>query len=586
MTEAADDRLPLEAADDEAGSADDEAGSGGDADTTLEVSEEVTILLVEDNPGDARLIHEMLDQDEELTQRVTLSGRLGREPSVITEQRLEDGLDVLATESVDIVLLDLNLPDSTGLETLDVLDEATETVPVVVLTGVRDQEVGVRAIKRGAQDFLVKDEVTSPLLVRTIHHAIERSRQRQERRERQTQLKALNNLNRIAHDITHLVITTETRTDLEKQVCERLAEDDAYEFAWVGGTTPGSDRVVARATADAHAAYLEAVEIGTDGGDAAEGPTGRAIRTGRVQITEDLQADPNYEPWREAATAHGFRSSAAIPIVYEGMVYGTLNVYATSTKAFTGPETAVLVRMGDVIGHAIAAIDRREALVSDTVVELEFEVTGLLEPLVALSADESCTIRFERLIREGETLLAYGTADGVSQDQFLETVDETAGIGEMRVLTVGEASFEFELVAPAASSLFETIATHGGRVTSATVDDGEFRFVVELPQGRDTRRVVEHIREQHAGVSYVAQRTTSRDDDRDVSAAASKRSVLEEKLTAKQRTALETAYAAGYFDWPRGSTGEEVAERLDISPATLNQHLRTAERKFFESVFD
>jgi len=62
-------------------------------------------------------------------------------------------------------------------------------------------------------------------------------------------------------------------------------------------------------------------------------------------------------------------------------------------------------------------------------------------------------------------------------------------------------------------------------------------------------------------------------------------SVLEDELTEKQRAALETAYFAGYFDWPRGSTGEEIAERLGIAPATFNQHLRTAERKFFNSMF-
>ncbi len=59
-----------------------------------------------------------------------------------------------------------------------------------------------------------------------------------------------------------------------------------------------------------------------------------------------------------------------------------------------------------------------------------------------------------------------------------------------------------------------------------------------------------------------------------------------ERSHRKQRAALETAYFAGYFDWPRQSTGEEIADRLGIAPATFNQHLRTAERKFFDSVFE
>ncbi|QRV16355.1 helix-turn-helix domain-containing protein [Haloterrigena salifodinae] len=552
-----------------------------DADGTTAEVDTLEILLIEDNPGDARLIQEMLRGTEELAQRVSSDESAGRTPEITRENRLEDGLETLEGSPVDVVLLDLNLPDSEGLQTLETVHDESGATPIVVLTGVRDQQVGVQAIQRGAQDFLVKDEVTSELLVRTIHHAIERARQERERRRQREQLEALNRLNRIGHDITHAVITTETRADLEQQVCDRLAESDAYRFAWIGGVNPGSDRVVPKAAAGIEEGYLDAVDVSVAEDDATgQGPAGTAIRTGSVQVMSDIQSDPEFEPWREEAIERGYRSSAAVPIVHEDLVYGVLNVYSESPRAFEGPETTILARIGDVIAHAITAIERKDALVSDAVIELEFRVEELAQPLIQLSSEEECTIAFEQLIHGDETLLAYGSAHEVDQDAFQEGVDETDGFGDVRFLAVRRDAFEFELVAPAAVSLFETIATHGGRVQSATIDDGEFRFVVELPRGRDTRQMIELIQEQRDDVTYLAQRTRERGDRNDSGSS----SVLEDDLTEKQRAALETAYFAGYFDWPRESTGEEISERLGIAPATFNQHLRTAERKFFDSV--
>jgi HTH-type transcriptional regulator, bacterioopsin transcriptional activator and related proteins len=550
------------------------SADSGSAPGTLE------LLLIEDNPGDARLIKEMLRDATELTQRVNPGETSSQAPTVVHENRLEEGLEGLESGSADLVLLDLNLPDSRGIETLETVSDVTDETPIVVFTGVSDQEVGVQAIQSGAQDFLVKDEVTSELLVRTIHHAIERAHQERERRRQREQLEALNRLNRIGHDITHAVITTETRAELEQEVCDRLVESDGYRFAWIGSVNPGSDRIEPTAAAGVEDGYLDEVEVTADPEDErGQGPAGTAIRTGEVQVAHDTQTEERFGPWREAAKERDYRSSVAIPIVHEDLVYGVLNIYSESVRSFTDAEATILSRIGDVIAHAITAIERRDALVSDAVIELEFRIEVMAPELIGLSTAESCTIRFDQMIHGDETLLVYGSAHDVDQETFLETIDETEGLSDARVLSARKDYFEFELVAPTAVSLFETIATHGGRVDSATVEDGEFRFVVELPRGRDTRQMIELLKEHRSDVTYLAQRTTER-GDRSESGSTS---VLEEDLTEKQRAALETAYFAGYFDWPRESTGEEIAERLGISPATFNQHLRTSERKFFDA---
>jgi len=146
------------------------------------------VLLVEDNPGDARFIRETLRDatDQSLDRGRRLSGRefsTDAPPELTHESELESGLRRLDEAEPDIVFLDLDLPDSRGLETLSSVLDLTETVPVVVLTGLRDRETGMEALRLGAEEYLVKDEITPDLLIRSTYHAIERKvREREQKR--------------------------------------------------------------------------------------------------------------------------------------------------------------------------------------------------------------------------------------------------------------------------------------------------------------------------------------------------------------------------------------------------------------------
>lgn len=129
------------------------------------------ILLIEDNPGDVLLIREMLSEIHETTYELENTNRLSL------------GLDRLAKGDIDIVLLDLSLPDSHGLETcISVLRRAPNVV-IIVLTGLDDVEIGTKAVQEGAQDYLVKGKVDSMLLVRSMRYAIERQRMLRELKE-------------------------------------------------------------------------------------------------------------------------------------------------------------------------------------------------------------------------------------------------------------------------------------------------------------------------------------------------------------------------------------------------------------------
>ena len=128
--------------------------------------ERIRVLLVEDNPGDARWIREMLAGPAYFGVRYLLS----------EAQMLSMAIQVCQNNCIDVILLDLNLPDSTGLRTLEDLNGMFPDVALIVLTGLNDIELTMQSVQHGAQDYLTKEECTSQLLTRVIYYAIERKR--------------------------------------------------------------------------------------------------------------------------------------------------------------------------------------------------------------------------------------------------------------------------------------------------------------------------------------------------------------------------------------------------------------------------
>jgi PleD family two-component response regulator len=122
------------------------------------------VLLVEDNAGDARLLREMFSKEKfdsfELTHLL----------------RLSEAMIHLAKCKVDIVLLDMGLPDAHGLDTVRQVHAAGPSVPLIVLTGLDDEALAAEAMKQGAQDYLIKGQIENRALPRALRYAIERHR--------------------------------------------------------------------------------------------------------------------------------------------------------------------------------------------------------------------------------------------------------------------------------------------------------------------------------------------------------------------------------------------------------------------------
>lgn len=670
----------------------------------------IRLLLVEDNPGDARYIRELLQEATELSDRVTELGTdVGRPtgkrergtPLVDHETRLAAGLERLAAEDFDLVLLDLNLPDSTGLETLSTLRDHVD-IPVAVLTGLSDKETGINALRRGAYEYLVKDEINSDLLVRSVYHSIERwehereqklfetlitesadvnailspegdlryvtpsvtrilgyapetltgapvfsfvhpddreavrealdavtvgdrlsplefrvehadgswvvlearsrnllddafidgivvyARDVTERKRREQQIErqrerlaSLNHLSGVVHRITDAAIEQSTREEIERTVCERLTASDTYLFAWIGEVDSTTRTVEPRAEANA-GDYLEGITISIDSADPrGDGPTGRAVRTRDVQVSNDVLADDDYGPWHERADERGTRSSAAIPIVHDETLYGVLNVYASRPDAFEREEQRVLGQLGEIIGHAIAAVDRKHALTGDEVVEVEIQIRGAVDGADAADSLNE-PVHVDRVVAvAGGAFLGYGSASEDSITAVRATAERVAGWEDVSVVSEPSDEPTFR-IRWSETSAFAIIASHDGNVKEGVLENGDVHLTVHLPPGSDIRRLIEAIREVHPTAAVLSKRQITRTE---TPSRWFKHELLA-GLTDRQRMVLETSYFSGYFEWPRATSGSEVADSIGISPATFSQHLRTSEHKLFEALLD
>jgi signal transduction histidine kinase len=176
------------------------------ANTTLNV------LLTEDNPGDVRLVRHYLNAFEayHFVDDISLT-------HIESLRKVED----IDTDLFDILLLDLGLPESTGLTTLDRAVDMLDGMPIIVLTGMQDTQKSMDAIERGAQDYLPKSDLDGYRLVRALRYAVVRSRQQRTLRRRRDQMEFFNSI--LQHDMLNGMNVIRARGE---RLAETLDGDD------------------------------------------------------------------------------------------------------------------------------------------------------------------------------------------------------------------------------------------------------------------------------------------------------------------------------------------------------------------------
>ncbi|MBE7452677.1 MAG: GAF domain-containing protein [Kofleriaceae bacterium] len=156
--------------------------------------------------------------------------------------------------------------------------------------------------------------------------------------------------------------TATSEAELLDAICATAVDELGYVLAWIGLVDDGGPRVRPVAHAGYEAGYLDSIVITWSDDEAGAGPTGRAIRTHRPTVAQDIATDPRFEPWRADALARGYGSSVAIPMCLAGTCLGALNLYAAEPAAFDDDEIALLEEVATDLALGLARLRDRARL--------------------------------------------------------------------------------------------------------------------------------------------------------------------------------------------------------------------------------
>lgn len=427
------------------------------------------------------------------------------------------------------------------------------------------------------------------VLVATVKAALDRVdreetlRTRTEELEERTEtLERINRLNSVIRDITRGLTQAATREEIEQTVCTQLANADPYRFVWIGDRERVDGEIVPRASAGVERGYLDTISITADDRMEGNGPAGQAVKTHEPQVQNNLHSDPPFEQWRGEALQRGYRAVISIPLVYRESLYGILNIYANSPGVFDELEVAVLKELGQMIGYAINALERKKAIVSNTAVELQFRITDADVPAIEFATAENCRIDFEALVEEtGSSLRAFFTVTGSTPDAVDAYARRSTTLANVNLISERDDGYFYESVVSDQSFLM-TLVESGAHPTSLVATSEGVDLTVELPGTGDIQAFMEMFFSRFEDAELVARREL----DRPVRTEEEFKALYRERLTERQEEVLRTAYYAGFFNFPRDSSGSDVAEILGVSQPTVNRHIRQSERKLFELVFE
>lgn len=175
---------------------------------------EIKILIIEDNPGDAFLIQEYLSDIKDL------------KCNLLFAEKLSEAKLILEKNSFDLIILDLNLPDSNGLSTLSSISSKNLKAAIIVMTGMDDEAIGLKAIENGAQNYLVKNKVNNEVFKRAIHYSLARKKD-------QNRLDHLYRVLSAIRDINQLITREDDSSELIRKACEISINTNGYFQSWI-----------------------------------------------------------------------------------------------------------------------------------------------------------------------------------------------------------------------------------------------------------------------------------------------------------------------------------------------------------------
>jgi PAS domain S-box-containing protein len=394
------------------------------------------------------------------------------------------------------------------------------------------------------------------------------------RAERRAIEHVLGRVEGLVEDVTRVLVEASSRREVERGVCDRVAETDGYAAAWLGQADPTREVVTTRAWAGDARLPLADRSFDLSAGT----PTARAVASG--EIRSGVGPDALF-PELECETSSA-RSMLAVPLAYRETTYGVLNVYGTEPDAFDDHDATVLASVGRAIANAINAIESKRMVTADGVVDIEVTVADYEAPLVELARTAGCRFTFEGSNRRADgTVLLFLASEGTTPTDLQSLADDSPSVESATVVS-SDTEWSLSEVSLSPDTVLGRIGDMGVRVTDldATGERVVLRF--EASGEPVARSVVDLFEDRYEGVELTRLRRCERAGRSGQEFARRVR----DRLTDRQLTALQKAYFGGFFERPHEVTGDELADSMGITRSTFHQHLLAAQRKLLAAFFE
>ncbi|MEW5767645.1 MAG: ATP-binding protein [bacterium] len=295
-----------------------------------EQSEITRVLLIEDNPGDANLIREKLAEVRDTTFDLECA------------DRLSTGLACLVKGKTDVILLDLSLPESQGLDTFTRVHAQVPEMPIIVLTGLNDERLAVKAVQEGAQDYLVKGVVDGKVLSRVMRYAIERKRVEAKLRHYAERLSTL-------RDIDRAILAAQSPEAIAQAGLDHIRQ-----------LIPCRRASVAVFDFENHEALVLAVHVDgeTKLGTGVRFPLEEfggieELRHGEVIVVEDIRNLSQPTSVDQRLQAEGLHSYINVPLLLQNELIGSFNLGSGSPGYFTSEYVDIAREVANPLAIAI-----------------------------------------------------------------------------------------------------------------------------------------------------------------------------------------------------------------------------------------
>ncbi|MFB6227528.1 MAG: bacterio-opsin activator domain-containing protein [Halobacteriales archaeon] len=373
--------------------------------------------------------------------------------------------------------------------------------------------------------------------------------------------------------IQQRVADSESREAMETGICEELLAVDRVDFAYIARPEGADADLVPVAWSGESGGYLDSVHPEQDNPT----PAQQAALNREIYTVPSISRHVLDEHWAKAAVSAGFGSAMSVPLVYDDVLYGVLTVYSRGDSEFEEPYEDLLRSVASLLVNYGRMLKQRRHGDGEGTLELAFDLSDSTYPLQLLATETASRIRYDTLVErtpEGDRVLAT-----VVEGDHEAVYEWASGAATIRdVEWFGDPEDRQLSLTVQRPFLASEVEKHGGQLVHAVSGEGDTRIRIHLSRSVSKRPLLAALTTRYCDIDLVAQRQADGPDFPEAMAVT-------DLLTDRQYETLNAAYHGGYYETPRGVTGEELAASFDISsPATYN-HLQAAHRALLGRVF-